>query len=379
MMDYATLRVIWWVLIGVIVIGFALLDGFDFGALALLPFVATNNAQKRVLLNVLGPVWEGNQAWFILAGGAMFAAWPYLYAVTFSGLYLPMFVLLITFILRPVGIKYRSKLLHRGWRICWDTTLCVSATISIFLFGWILGNVFQGLPFYFDPDLRVFYSKSLVSGGWNSFSILCGLLSLGLLYLHGACYLTIKTEGPLQQRAIHTARLMPWAIIFLLGIISLLVTFKVKGYHLAGVLAHDGVSNPLHKQVIAGPGFWTHQFTDYPWGRVLPIIGFAGTVLTFFLIKYYAKLAFISSSLSITSILVTLGFLMFPFLLPSSTAPNASLVVWDASASRSSLLYMLIFVIIFFPIILGYTTWVYRVLRGKVTEKAVAKNTDHSY
>ncbi len=191
--DYGTLKVIWWVLLGILLIGFAATDGFDMGVATLLPFVAKNDVERRVAINTIGPVWEGNQVWFVLGGGAIFAAWPPLYAVSFSGFYLAMFVVLAALILRPVGFKYRSKRPDAGWRRNWDIALFVGGFVPALIFGVAVGNVLQGVPFRLTEDLRTIYEGSFF-GLLNPFALLCGLLSVAMLVMHGGAWL-FGTEG----------------------------------------------------------------------------------------------------------------------------------------------------------------------------------------
>ena len=201
MFDYEILRLIWWALLGVLLIGFALTDGFDLGVAALLPFVARDDAERRMVINAIGPTWEGNQVWFILGGGAIFAAWPFVYAVSFSGFYLAMFLVLAALILRPVGFKYRSKKPSRAWRSRWDWALFVGGFVPALVFGVAVGNVLLGAPFRLDGDLRSFYDGTLL-GLFTPFSLLTGLLSVTMLVLHGAAWLAIKVEhGPVHDRA----------------------------------------------------------------------------------------------------------------------------------------------------------------------------------
>ncbi|HWU26973.1 MAG TPA: cytochrome d ubiquinol oxidase subunit II, partial [Rhizomicrobium sp.] len=209
MFDYENLRLIWWALLGILLIGFAVLDGFDLGTAIILPFVAKSDLERRIVLNTVGPVWEGNQVWFILGGGAIFAAWPALYAASFSGFYLAMFLVLAALILRPVGFKFRSKLNAPAWRRTWDWALFVGGLVPSLVFGVAFGNLFLGVPFGFDDDLRMHSSISLVSL-LNPFSLLAGLVSLSMIVLHGAAWLNLKTERGLQARA---RRLMPYAAL----------------------------------------------------------------------------------------------------------------------------------------------------------------------
>ncbi|MDD5586349.1 MAG: cytochrome d ubiquinol oxidase subunit II, partial [Alphaproteobacteria bacterium] len=182
MPDYEILRLIWWVLLGVLLMGFAVMDGFDMGAAALLPFVTRNDSERRIVINTVGPVWEGNQVWLILGAGAVFAAWPALYATAFSGFYLAMFLVLFTLILRPVAFKFRSKREGRLWRGTWDTCLFLSGTVPPLIFGVAFGNILQGVPFTFDEAMRMTYEGGLL-GLLNPFALLCGLVSLAMTVL----------------------------------------------------------------------------------------------------------------------------------------------------------------------------------------------------
>src|SRR5665213_935102 len=223
--DYPTLRVIWWGLMGVLLIGFALTDGFDLGVAALLPFVARNDGERRMVINTIGPTWEGNQVWFILGGGAIFAAWPFVYAVSFSGFYLAMFAVLASLILRPVGFKYRSKRPGKTWRTVWDWALFVGGFAPALVFGVAVGNVLQGLPFRLDGDLRTHYEGGFL-GLFTPFTLLCGLLSVAMLVTHGAAWLGMKAErGAVADRArnIGTVAAALASVLFGFGYSSLAV------------------------------------------------------------------------------------------------------------------------------------------------------------
>ncbi len=200
MSEYEILRLIWWALIGILLSGFAVMDGFDLGTAALLPFVARTDMERRIVVNTVAPVWEGNQVWFILGGGAIFAAWPMLYAASFSGFYLAMILVLATLILRPVGFKYRSKVADPRWRRFWDYALFAGGIVPATVFGVAFGNLFEGVPFTFDSDLR-FHSVITLVSLLNPFALVVGLTSLSMVMLHGAAWLNLKTEGAVQARA----------------------------------------------------------------------------------------------------------------------------------------------------------------------------------
>ena len=378
MLDYTTLRLIWWFLLGFLLIGFAVMDGFDLGAVTLLPWIAKEDLEKRVVMNTLGPVWEGNQVWIILGGGAIFAAWPYLYAASFSGFYLAMFIALAGFILRPVSFKYRSKMPGKTWRHSWDILLMLSGLIPSLIFGVAVGNVLQGVPFHFDPLLRFYYDGSFF-GLLNPFALLCGLLSVFMLCMHGAVYLCNKTVDALQQRA-QKAVCYCSILVVVLFALGGLWTEHLAGYTLVHSIASDAPSNPLHKTMQAIPAQWLMNYHHYPFFMLAPFAGFIGACFTllFAIIRCF-KLAFVTSALSLSGIIATVGVSMFPVLLPSSENPSQSLLIWDASSSQSTLWLMLLVGILFFPIIIAYTAWVYRIMKGPVTKGMLGESSKHFY
>ena len=193
MIDYETLRIIWWALLGTLLIGFAVMDGFDLGVAMLVRVLGHDDDERRVLLETIEPVWEGNQVWFILGGGAVFAAWPLVYAAAFSGLYAAMFLLLLAFIVRPVGFGYRNKIADLRWRNAWDWVLTISGLVPALIFGVAFGNLFLGLPFRFDGDMRMSYEGGFF-GLLRPFALLTGLTSIAMIVLHGAAYAAQKTD-----------------------------------------------------------------------------------------------------------------------------------------------------------------------------------------
>ncbi|MBR2689992.1 MAG: cytochrome d ubiquinol oxidase subunit II [Aquamicrobium sp.] len=377
--DYTTLRLIWWVLLGVLLIGFAVTDGFDMGVGTLLPFVAKTDIERRVAINTVGPVWEGNQVWFILGGGAIFAAWPALYAVSFSGFYLAMFLVLFALILRPVGFKYRSKRDSQRWRNNWDWALFIGGAVPALIFGVAIGNVLQGVPFHFTDDLHPIYEGNLF-GLLNPLAIFCGLVSLAMLVMHGAAWLAFKADGVVGERAaaIGPKAALLAAILFALGGVFISLGW-FGGYEVTSPIVWDGPSNPLRKTVAENAGAWLHNFQTMPLLWLAPLLGvlLPLAVAAGFRARK-AGLTFFASQLSIVCIIATVGLAMFPIILPSSTNPGHSLAVFDASSSRATLRNMLFATVIFLPLILLYTAWVYRVLWGKVSEKDI-HDADHAY
>jgi cytochrome d ubiquinol oxidase subunit II len=379
LLDYEILRLIWWLLLGVLLIGFAVTDGFDLGTAMLLPFVGKTDSERRVAINTVGPVWEGNQVWLILGGGAIFAAWPPIYAVAFSGFYLAMFLVLLALIVRPVGFKYRSKLGDPRWRETWDWVLFVGGLVPSLIFGVAFGNLFLGAPFKFDDTLRMIYEGNLF-GLLTPFALLSGLVSVAMLVMHGGTYLALKAGEPVAARAATYSRYGVVALLVLFTIAGVWVGFGLDGYKFTSAVVTDGPSNPLLKTVAVERGAWLGVYKAYPWAVVAPLVVYVAAPLAAVLVggRSYA-LAFIASGIAVAGVITTAGLSLFPFMLPSSLDPSASLTVWDASSSQLTLMIMLFCTVVFLPIVLIYTAWVYRVLRGRVTVSAIENPAAHNY
>lgn len=381
LLSYDVLRVIWWLLLGVLLIGFALTDGFDMGVGALLPFVGKTDVERRVVINTVGPVWEGNQVWFILGGGAIFAAWPQLYAVSFSGFYLAMFAILAALILRPVAFKYRSKRESAAWRNSWDWALFVGGAVPALIFGVAVGNVLQGVPFELTPDLFSRYEGSYYGkffGLLNPFGLLTGIVSLSMLVTHGAAWLSLKAEGPVAGRARRYGTVTGLVTIAGYLLAGLWLAFGIDGYAIVGEVVTDGPSNPLYSEV-ARTGTWLSAYATRPWIVIAPVAGLAGMTLAVLGLRSGREVStLLWSKLGIFGAISSVGLTMFPFILPSSIDPKSSLTVWDSSSSHLTLFIMLVCTVIFMPLILMYTAWVYKVLWGKVTESDVT-GPGHSY
>ena len=263
LLEFATLKVIWWLLLGVLLTGFAIMDGFDLGVGMLLPFLGRNDSERRVIINTVGPVWEGNQVWLILGGGAIFAAWPALYAASFSGFYLAMMLVLAALIVRPVGFKFRSKMPGARWRNIWDWAIFVSAVVPTLVFGVAMCNLLEGVPFTFDSDLRASYAFGLFHL-LNPFALLGGLVSVAMLLTHGSAYLAIKTEGPVAQRARAVSRIsaLLWTGLFALA--GLWLWRSGYGMVITAGAAPDGTPNPLGKSAMLSAGAWLANYQRWP-------------------------------------------------------------------------------------------------------------------
>ncbi len=378
--DYEILRVIWWLFLGVLLIGFAIMDGFDLGVATLLPFVARTDTERRVAINTIGPVWEGNQVWLVTGGGAAFAAFPPVYAASFSGFYIAMFLVLATLILRPVGFDFRNKFKDERWRTFWDYALFAGGLVPSLVFGVAFGNLLQGVPFRIDSDMRVLYEGGGLFELLNPFGLLCGLVSVGMLTTHGAVYLTVKAAGPVKERAAAYVRIGALVTVALFIVAGIWTAFGIKGYVITSAIVVDGPSNPLLKTVAQVRGHWFANFATYKWMMLAPALAIVGPLLAgMFTASRKAGLAFVASAIGIFGVISTAGVSMFPFLMPSDIMPQASLTVWDATSSRLTLFVMLLATLIFLPIVIAYTSFAFRVMRGAVTAKEIEGNSANHY
>ncbi|MFD2755753.1 cytochrome d ubiquinol oxidase subunit II [Comamonas terrae] len=376
---YDVLRVIWWLLLGVLLVGFAVTDGFDLGSMGLLRATARTDVERRVVINSVGPVWEGNQVWLILGGGAIFAAWPQLYAVSFSGFYLAMFAVLVPLILRPVAFKFRSKREDAAWRNRWDWVLCITGLAPALLFGVAVGNVILGVPFRLGEDMRIYYEGSFF-GLLTPFALLCGLVSLSMLLMHGAAWLVFKTEGEVSARAARYGCIAAVATTLLFAVAGIWLATGINGYAITSEIQPAGPSNPLNKTAVVAAGAWMANFKAQPLLWLVPGLGLVMPLIVALGLRGRREwLALLGSGLAVAGIILTVGAAMFPMILPSTIDPRFSLTVWDSSSSHVTLFIMLVCVLIFLPLILAYTSWVYSVLRGKVDPVAIATGQGHSY
>ena len=373
MFDYETLRVIWWLLMGIVLIGFAVMDGFDLGAAAFVRVLAHDDDERRSLIETFEPFWEGNQVWFILGGGAVFAAWPYLYAASFSGFYFAILLVLLALIVRPVSLNFRNKVDDARWRAVWDGFITFTGVVPALLFGVAIGNLFLGVPLRYDETMRITYDGGLI-GLLRPFALLVGLVSLTMILMHGATYLALKADAVIAQRAQRALNLLAplYALLYLAA--GAWLAFGVTGFRLDGNVITDGPSNPLLKQASIG-GTWLANGPLGRWACVAAAIAIVAALITPLLARRGANLtAFATSSAAIAGTVLSAGFALFPFLMPSSLDPRSSLTVWDASSSHATLGVMLFVTAVLLPIIVGYTGWVYRVMRGRVSLEHIRKS-----
>tara|TARA_B100001063_G_scaffold118776_1_gene110963 strand:- start:12968 stop:14107 length:1140 start_codon:yes stop_codon:yes gene_type:complete len=379
-MDYESLKLIWWVLIGVLLIGWAITDGFDMGVLTLLKIVGKTDYERRVMLNTVGPHWDGNQVWFITAGGAIFAAWPVVYATAFSGLYFAMLLVLFAMFFRPVGFEYRSKIEETKWRSNWDWLLTVGGAVPSLVFGVAFGNLFLGLPFTLDNTMRSFYEGNFFQL-LSPFALLVGVVSLAMLVMHGAAYLQMRTQDEVLERS-RKATIVT-AVVTLVTFIfaGICLLYWVDGYVITDMTKDAGEAmTPMAKTVTTVEGAWLNNYSIYPITIVAPILAIAGLLLTIlFSLKDKSALVFIASSVAISGIICTAGFSLFPFVMPSSIDPSLSLTVWDVVSSKMTLNIMFIVAMIFVPIILAYTIWGYYKMWGRISTQNIEDNKYGTY
>ena len=383
MLDYEILKLIWWALVGILLIGFAITDGMDMGVGALLPFLGKTDGERRVIINAVAPHWDGNQVWLITAGGAIFAAWPAVYAASFSGFYLAMLLVLIALFFRPVGFDYRSKLTDSSWRTAWDWGLFAGGFIPALIFGVAFGNLIQGVPFHLDEFLKPHFDAQFL---WaliillNPFALLAGLISVGMLALHGSVWLQLRTEDVIADRARVVVKYLAWAVVALFALAGLWVAFGMEGYKIVSQPALDALPNPLGKEVVREHGALLATYASYPIAILAPVLGLLMPLVTWQLTeRKHAGWGFVTSALGMAGIISTAGLSMFPFIMPSYTNPNSSLTVWDATSSHLTLTVMFWAVVIFLPIVLAYTVWAYWRMWTRLSVEDIEARTHEAY
>ena len=378
MIDYETLRCLAWVIIGLLLIGFAVTDGFDMGVSMLLPVLGKSDMDRRIMINTVGPHWDGNQVWLITAGGAIFAVWPLVYAVSFSGFYFAMLLALASLWLRPLGFDYRSKIDSPVWRDVCDKALVAGGLIPSVIFGVAFGNLMQGIPFVLNDLLMTSYKGSFW-GLLNPFALLCGLLSLSMILTQGSTWLQMKTTGSLHTRACAFSELSA-IVTAALYVIAGIWAYNLDGYHISSAVVTDAAANPLNKQVVTVAHGLFQNFNHYPVLWIIPALAVIAPAITALSAKNQKDgTAFAMSSITVTSIILTAGIALFPFIIPSSINPSHSLTIWDATSSEKTLGIVALIAVIMVPIILGYTLWCYRKMFGRVDKSYIEQNKTTLY
>ena len=378
MIDYEIVRVIWWVLISVVLIAFVVTDGFDMGVGILLPFIGKTDTERRIMINAIAPHWDGNQVWLITGGAGIFAAWPMAYAVSFSGFYIAMVLVLCALFFRPIGFDYRSKLENSKWRNMWDLAIFLGSFVPALVFGVAFGNLLEGVPFRFDNGYRPFYDGSFFAL-LNPFAILAGVVSLMLIVAHGGAWLQMKTSGELYLRARKATQIASLIMLIAFVLAGVWVAYGIHGYEVTSAIDPNGVSNPLSKTVSTDVS-WLKNYINYPILWIIPALGVLLPILTICFSGLNKNgLVFLTSTLTIVCVLFTYGVATFPFIIPSSIMPNASLTIWDATSSQLTLNIMFGVVLIFLPIVLFYTIWCYIKMFGRLDKNHIENNKHSLY
>ncbi len=365
-LDYMTLKLIWFGIMAVILAAFAITGGMDIGAHILLPFVGRSDSERRAVLNAIGPTWEGNQVWLVVFGAGLFAVWPPVYATAFSSLYIALLIVVLMLILRPPGFDYRSKLTSAAWRKTWDICLYTSGIVLSLVFGVAIGNLFVGLPFHFNADLLPIYEGNF----FQLFSPLCiliGINSLSMFVVQGAIFLQYKLSDQGLVRARQAMYLFAWIFVISFILAGLYINLYIPGYIIQSIPDLNTAFTASQKVVTTEIGAWINNYTNYHILWIFPIITLVAARIAVQLCKFgRIKVALGVNSISILCAVATAAGTLFPFILPSSSVYNDSLTIWDATASEKTLSITLIAVLVFLPFILSYTFWAYRVMSGKV-------------
>lgn len=378
MIDYEILRFIWWILIAVLLIGFAITDGFDMGVLTLLPIIGKSNVERRIMINTIAPHWDGNQVWLLTAGGAIFAAWPTVYATSFSGFYIAMVLVLAALFFRPVGFEYRAKIDDQKWRSAWDWGLFIGGFVPSLVFGVAFGNLLQGVPFEFNNINQSLYTGSFFAL-LNPFALLCGIISLMMLTTQGATWLQMKTTDELRNNARAVAQITATVVLVAFVLAGIWLSFK-DGFVITSELDHNAQSLLTNKTVAIESGAWFRNYAEMPILWIVPALVIIGALLTIVSSKANRSgWAFFSSSLMIIGVISTAAVSMFPFIMPSITHPEMSLTVWDSTASHTTLTVMLFVAGIFVPIVLAYTIWSYIKMYGRLDASYLEENKASAY
>jgi cytochrome d ubiquinol oxidase subunit II len=329
------LNMIWYLLLGILLTGYAILDGFDLGVGALHLFTR-GNMERRIMINSIGPVWDGNEVWLVTGGGALFAAFPEAYATVFSGFYMVIMLLLVGLIFRAVAIEFRGKQPMRWWQMFWDTTFCISSIMSSILIGIALGNIAWGIPLTWSGDYGGTFREL-----FHPYALLVGITTVSLFMMHGAIYVVMKTEGVLH------VKIRGWinrTIVFFV-ICYAVTTFVTLVY-----LPH-----------------MTTNLKAFPLAFILPVLNMlaiANIPREIHRERYFR--AFLSSCATVAALLTLFGIGMFPNLILSHPVVSNSLTIYNAASSNKTLWIMLIIALIGIPLVIAYTVSIYWIFRGKV-------------
>ena len=378
MIDYEFLRFIWWVLVIVLLIGFSVTDGFDMGVTALLPITGKKEVERRIMINSIAPHWDGNQVWLLTAGGAIFAAWPIVYSVAFSGFYIALFLVLAALFFRPIGFEYRAKIDNPTWRSVWDWGLFAGGFVPALVFGVAFGNLLQGVPFELNELSQATYTGSFFAL-LNPFALLCGVLSLAMLMTHGANWLQMKTTEELRDRARSVSQIGAIVTLITFVLAGAWLYFK-EGYVVTSVVDHFAPSSPMNKEVAVETSAWFRNFNEMPILWIFPALAVVAALLNAAFSKANrCGFAFFFSALTMTGVIITAAVSMFPFVMPSSSHPEQSLLMWDVTSSELTLTLMFFLALIFVTISLCYTIWSYTKMFGRLDANFIDENKHSLY
>jgi cytochrome d ubiquinol oxidase subunit II len=336
---------LWFMIVAVMLAAYVVLDGFDLGAGAIYLLIGKTNDERRTILRAIGPVWDGNEVWLLVAGGTLYFAFPQLYASGFSGFYLPLMIVLWLLMLRAIGIEFRAHIDNPVWQGFFDGVFGVASSLLAIFYGAALGNVIRGVPlnaegYFFEPlwtDFRVGAQNGILD--W--YTVMAGVVALVTLTVHGSLYVVTKTEGELAERA-RSVALGLWPVQLILTFVSLAATSYVR------------------PQVM-------DNYRHYPVGLLVPVLVLASLVLIFWGARSgREKLAFVASTLYITAMLVGAVFALYPQVLPASTDPDYSLTIYNSAAGHHGLVVGVVWWLIGVVIALAYFVFIYRMFRGKV-------------
>jgi cytochrome d ubiquinol oxidase subunit II len=379
-LDYEFLKIIWWVLIGIVLVVYATTAGYDSGVTMIMPFLRRED-ERRVMLNTSAPTWDGNQTWIVFAGGGLFVVWPVVYSTAFSGMYAALLCILWSLFFRPPGYDYRSKLPHMAWRRFWDFGLFISSVVPVFMFGLIFGNCFLGMPFHFDHvTFRAFFTRGFAEL-FSPFAVLCGFVSLAMILMHGSSFTMRRTEGSLRAmaRKLHFV----FSILLLISFTwtGYWVTYHIAGYQLISSPVHPTL-HPLDNVVTQQVGAWVLNYDKYPWKYFGPIFSYVGIFASLWA-NYVRWVAFCfwASAFAIGGLIVTAGSTLFPFIMPSSTYPDESLTVWNSTSSQYALNLMLYVGVVLLLAILAYKIYTFHAIWSKkatITVKDLHDN-EHTF
>jgi cytochrome d ubiquinol oxidase subunit II len=357
--DLEALRLLGWVMLGVMVIGLALFEGLSIGVTLLLPVLSIDNIQRHHVSKLIAPVSLGNLAWLVVTLTVLFAAWPIAYAVCLASLYWLILPILLTLLCRPLALYFLSTCDQPFWQKYAPKLLTASGVVPAVLFGLIVGNLLKGIPFHLDSDMRILFLGD-VWGLFNLFSLLVAATCVALLALHGAVYVQLKADADLVPRA-KAISLRAGVLFVVLFAMAGLWIMHLEGYHISSEILSNGPSNPLAKFVKRGEGLWLDNYEHLPMLWSVPLLAFIAAIISIILsVQDKAYWAMLASSLCVTMVVLTWGASMFPFLLPSNISLNSSLAIWDSSASQLTLQAVEWLALFALPLMFIVGRWVFR-------------------